>query len=308
MNDISGSGSVHTAHGLMLQDFSVDQGQKTQTLPAIHKGKKRLLSMTENEELEDCYIVQRKSPKINVVRDTLPGSENANILSQRKDIAWLVIRMLDKDKCNVPGWAGFVSLTGEKPERLTVLDYYPVIHKPLTQNSTVQECLRVAQKATEELGQLYVYTTFDLGVCMKAYPIIWNHPEKFSKHIIMIGTFHLAMGFYKMIGKKMEGSGFGDILLEANMVSSGSLQGVINGKNYSRETHCHKTLVESLHRLLMHEFMITCQKSEIVQSIVNLESYESIIKYPSTENLEKFLTENSVHVLVKDYLKFGDSV
>ena len=74
VNDISGSGSVHTAHGLMLQDFSIDQGHETQTLPAIHKGKKRSLSMTENEELEDCYIVQRKSPKINVVRDTLPGS------------------------------------------------------------------------------------------------------------------------------------------------------------------------------------------------------------------------------------------
>jgi hypothetical protein len=33
-----------------------------------------------------------------------------------------------------------------------------------------------------------VVTTFDLGVCMKAYPIIWNQPKKFEDHIIMIGV------------------------------------------------------------------------------------------------------------------------
>ena len=31
--------------------------------------------------------------------------------------------------------------------------------------------------------------------------------------------------------KKMEGSGFSDVLLEANLVSSGSISGVLTGKN-----------------------------------------------------------------------------
>ena len=63
----------------------------------------------------------------------------------------------------------------------------------------------------------------------------------------MIGTFHLIMGYYKMMGKKMEGSGFGDILLESGLISSGSLQGVLSGKNYSRATRCHKVLSEAMH-------------------------------------------------------------
>ena len=168
--------------------------------------------------------------------------------------------------------------------------------------------MRVAQKATDEVGQLYVYSTFDLGVCMKAYPIIWNYPEKFSRHVIMVGTFHLAMGYYKMIGKKMEGSGLSDVLLEANMASPGSLQGVINGKNYSRATHCHKTLVEALHRLMMQEFLTKLEHSDTLQSILLLESYTAIVSCPSMENLEKFLTDDSVTLFVEEYLKFGDSV
>jgi hypothetical protein len=49
-----------------------------------------------------------------------------------------------------------------------------------------------------------------------AYPIIWNQPKKIEDHI-MIGTFHVVCAYFKMIGKKMEGTGLSDILLEAGM-------------------------------------------------------------------------------------------
>ena len=45
-----------------------------------------------------------------------------------------------------------------------------------------------SEQGAREVGQKYVVTTFDLGVCMKAYPIIWNQPKKFEDHIIMIGV------------------------------------------------------------------------------------------------------------------------
>jgi hypothetical protein len=47
-----------------------------------------------------------------------------------------------------------------------------------------------------------------------------NQPKKFEDHIIMIGTFHVVCTNFKMIGKKMEGTGFSDILLEAGLISS----------------------------------------------------------------------------------------
>ena len=59
--------------------------------------------------------------------------------------------------------------------------------------------------ATKEVGQTYTVTTFDLGVCMKAFPIIWNNPGKYEDHIVMIGTFHLICAYLKMVGKKWPG-------------------------------------------------------------------------------------------------------
>ena len=92
-----------------------------------------------------------------------------------------------------------------------------------------------ADEATKEINQQYVITTFDLDMCMKAYPPTWNY----ETHIILIGTFYLACTYFKMIEKKMEGSGLSDIFLEASLIGSGLLHGV----HYDRAMHCHKVVL-----------------------------------------------------------------
>ena len=166
---------------------------------------------------------------------------------------------------DVPGWTGFTSLTGMPPTSLTTIDYYPVITEPITDYKTV--CLRYAEEATHEVNQQYVITTFDLGVCMKAYPLIWNNPKRYEKHIVLIGTFHLVCAYLKMVGKKMDGSGLSDILLEAGLIASGSLQGVIYRKHYDRAMHCHKTMLECLERLLLEQYMAHQDEQELFSSI-----------------------------------------
>ena len=74
--------------------------------------------------------------------------------------------------------------------------YVPVVPHPITEYATVQETLKYAEEATKEVNQKYVKTTYNLGVCMKAFPIIWNEPQKYKNHLIM-----------KMIENKMQGTG-----------------------------------------------------------------------------------------------------
>ena len=83
-----------------------------------------------------------------------------------------------KTSQQLPAWAGFISATGDKPMQTTTIDYYPVINCPITEFKAVQECLRYSEEATMKVGQRYTITTFDLGVCMKAYPLVWKYPEK----------------------------------------------------------------------------------------------------------------------------------
>jgi hypothetical protein len=153
--------------------------------------------------------------------------------SLKHHLLWILLRLKCQAQQEVPSWSGFLSLTGQIPPKLTTVDYYPVIASPITDYKTVQECLRYAEEATREVNQEYTITTFDLGVCMKAYPLVWNNPARYEKHIILLGTFHLACAYLKMVAKKMQGSGLSDILLEAGLIASGSLNGVLSGKHYA---------------------------------------------------------------------------
>ena len=120
----------------------------------------------------------------------------------------------------VPVDAGFVSTTGLSPQKLTTIDCYPMINEPITDSKFVKELLARCQRATEEVGQAYTITPFDLGVIMIAMPIIWEKPHIYSKHVVLKGSFHTIMNALKMTGHKMAGSGYAEILVEANRVTS----------------------------------------------------------------------------------------
>ena len=77
---------------------------------------------------------------------------------------------------------GFQSILGDSYPRLTTIDLYPLINHPITDNKAVQKCLSYSEEGGKEVGQAYVVTTFDLCVCMKAFPLIWTF--KYENHIL----------------------------------------------------------------------------------------------------------------------------
>ena len=128
---------------------------------------------------------------------------------------------------------------------------------------------------------------------MKAYPVVWNNPVKYKNHIIFIGTFHLICAYLKAIGKKMEGTGFADILIEAGLIGNFSLKGVISGKQYERCLHCHKIVLESLERMLLDRCL------EMNETTLDLpqhskEIIKTMIKYPSKYVFSELLAAKTI--------------
>ena len=161
----------------------------------------------------------------------------------------------------MPGIGGFISKIGTVPKTKTTLDYYQPIHQPMTSNETVAELLKRSEDATNEVGQLYVFNTFDLGVCMKALPLIWKFPEKYCKHIVVPGPFHTKMNYIGMLTKKKAaGSGYAEILLESGLMTSGCLKNVLSGKAYAKALFNLKATVEALERFILFDisFHPTC--------------------------------------------------
>ena len=106
-----------------------------------------------------------------------------------------------------------------------------------------------------------------------------------------------------MIGKKMKGSGFTDILIESGLMSVGSMKGVVSGKNYSRSINCHKVMAEAIERMLLlkyiddtgSEVLTKNSQSELRRTVnhfvtnMDMESLEIVINEPTfVECLEKY--------------------
>ena len=192
-------------------------------------------------------------------------------------------------------------MTGEKPKSKTMSDYFDTINHPFTEYETIEELLRVTKEATQAVGQEYPIETYDLGGCMKALPMIWKDPEKYSKEITLIGGFHLGMRFIgKLCAIKMKGSGYMEILMEAGLVTGGCMKNVENGTAYSKALFNLKASMEGFERMLIDQFA----KEEDI--LISPQALLDLVTEVSRENLDKALSDESTRAVLDKYIEFQE--
>ena len=86
VNSLSGGGSVHTAHGIMLQEVDVSEKLQDKQLPSVLRVKERSWKGIEDKPLEDVFVSQRKSPLMNIITSEVPGSWLSFTESQKHDL------------------------------------------------------------------------------------------------------------------------------------------------------------------------------------------------------------------------------
>jgi len=120
----------------------------------------------------------------------------------------------------------------------------------------------------------------------------------------------VACAYMKMVGKKMNGSGLSDILLEAGLISSGSLQGVLSGKHYDRALHCHKIILECLERLLLSQYLTSTGEEEVFTRLPEESKriLDKLLKTPSEETLDAVKIDTPMQQYIEGYQQFRESV
>ena len=253
---IHGKNIVNSAGGIILQECKPGSStDKTRTLPLFDHTKRRSLKVASQETLPPFHLHDRVGPRFPAGASFNPPLvlETEYAAALHKYYIWLFCRGIGNRLRyqTFPPLGGFTSATGASPLQKTTIDYFTPIDQPITEYAVVQELLKRSEDATAEVGQEYTLNTFDLGVCMKALPLLWKYPERYKHHVITPGPFHTGMNFIGMLTyHKCQGSGYQDILLESGLVTSGSLCSVLKGKAYNKALFCLKTVVEALESLV----------------------------------------------------------
>ena len=96
----------------------------------------------------------------------------------------------------------------------------------------------------------YTNITVDAGAAATYYQVVWNNPIEFKNVII-----HVFMEFFGNIGKAVTGSGFEDIIYQAELCTTGGIKGVLSGKHYNRSWMVHECFAEAIDRLFCETFI-----------------------------------------------------
>ena len=112
----------------------------------------------------------------------------------------LLIWQLMRRFCSAPqriarfvGW--IVQVFGKSNSKPTRITFLPPIRQPITEYSTVIECITQSQRLSRAANMKYGHISVDAGAAQKFYHVVWNNPSEFGDVIIHLGDFHAMMEF-----------------------------------------------------------------------------------------------------------------
>ena len=182
----------------------------------------------------------------------------------------------------------------------TVTTHLPPLNSPVTEFATIFKYLTYMQSLAKIVNMPYVNVFLDVGAAMNAYKLVWNYPDKFSNVLVLLGDFYFMKEIFDVVGTMTDGSGYNDIIFQANLCSSESLASVINGSHYIRCWRVHEPFAETLERLLMERF-IDYKQLAIPETVI---AFTEPIQVK--DNDETVVNDQGVQEFHRQYLEFRE--
>ena len=141
----------------------------------------------------------------------------------------------------VQGWTGF-NITVRRNAVIVESNtaYLDTIDSPATDLKTAFEVLCRASEICDRLNLKAVACVFDQSFYAKAMEVFWKNRQLFKHLIIMMGGFHLIIMLLSVIGTRFGDAGLRELAIESDAIAEGSIERVLNGKNYNSHCVCTK--------------------------------------------------------------------
>ena len=151
-------------------------------------------------------------------------------------------------------WKGWNSqiVTDELP--VQVVGYQKSINASITRNDVVNKTLEIANQVRIECKEDYMLTGYDLQAAKQAYRIQDKEAPVHDKLFIKVGGMHFRMSWYSSLGYFISDSGLPYVLLNSEILGTGSLNGFLKGKHYNRCERIHTLLYTALSELHIERF------------------------------------------------------
>ena len=103
-----------------------------------------------------------------------------------------------------------------------------------------------------------------------------------------MGGFHACCIFISVIGKRFGAAGLKEIIVEADLIGTGSVEATLKGKHYNRAMRILKTVFESLQRLKLDAFenwLLTTERIQIPDEFLDSNDFRNLIEKRNAANM-----------------------
>lgn len=136
------------------------------------------------------------------------------------DNLWMVISSLTSNKIKWKNWNSKFHVDRNSVQKIA---YLPQINESPTKDAVVFKTMEITKENGKECNQMYISTTYDLAIAIKAFRIQRNCAPLFDSLFIHVGEFHLKISFYEALGKLIEDCGIPEIWVTCGLIADGSL-------------------------------------------------------------------------------------
>lgn len=300
----SGKDTLHDTVEIIFQNIvdNVESAIETdremnESTESSSRTKRRRTFDTITHEMESYT----KKPKITETLMPLHIASQCSLpinlkITQQIDTVWMLSHALDMK--NMPMWVGYNSLLYNDKSAQQKISYLTTINESPTSDKVVLETLKQCQRAAEECGERYMQVTYDLGIANKALKIESDKRPLFDNLFIHIGPFHIMMAYFKAIGKFIDNCGLTNIIVDTELLASGSVNGFITGKHFNRCKRLHPLAALSI-QIMHYESFAKLTNLEITDEA---KQYLEDFKNERHENLE--INNQYLLQLLKQYEEY----
>lgn len=253
---LSGKGTTHNTNGIIIQrpitcDVSISK------MVSLQRTRKR--SLQPPPAHIDTYIRQKRTgPKpfgsnIELAYEKYIHTQDT---ARRYDSAYFLMKVPEVHIKALSGWTGHNTMLhrGVIPPQSSI-GYLPVIDASPTDLDTVHTILTRSLEIADKLALKEIVLVMDQAIYATAQEIRWMNTTFMERLVLRMGEFHTAMAYLSCIGKRFRDAGFQDVIIEAEVVAAGSLEGVLSGHHYNRSIRTHKLMCEALQSLRWQAYL-----------------------------------------------------
>lgn len=195
-------------------------------------------------------------------------------------------------------WVGFNSLLVDNNSPKQIVSYLTPINESPTNKSVVLETMKQSQKICKEVQQSSIQVTYDLAIAKVALEMQASYKPNFDNLFIHLGPFHIMMAYFKAIGKVIMDCGLTNVMVQSNLLASGSVSGFLEGKHFNRCKRLHPLMavgLEILHFRSFLEMNNTVVTDQIVDEITRLRASSISTLTIENEELNDLLNNYNIY-------------